>query len=112
MAQRKGQTGNPNGRPLGRKNKATVTMKEWIQTLVNDNLGQLKKDLDALEPKDRWAVVERLMQYCTPKMQSVDATVQIAEEYAQLEKLLQNAPDEAVQRIADKVVELNKTAKK
>ena len=36
---------------------------------------------------------------------------EIEKEYAQLEKLLQTAPDEAVQRIADKVVELNKTAK-
>ena len=110
MAKAKG-TPKTGGRETGTPNKTTVSMKEWIQGLVNDNLGQLKTDLDALEPKDRWAVVERLMQYCTPKMQSIDATVQIAEEYNQLERLLKNAPDKWVEKVVAKIQELKQTSK-
>ena len=106
MAQKKGKTGNPNGRPRGRQNKVTVTMKVWIQGLVSDNLEQLKKDLGDLDPRDRWNIVEKLMGYITPKLQSLDTQEQIRLEYLELETLLKKAPDEAVQRIADKVMEL------
>jgi len=60
-----------------------------------------------IDPKDRLVIIERLMQYTIPKMQSIDASVQIAEEYKQLERLLQSAPDAAVEKIVNKVIELS-----
>jgi len=75
MAQKKGQTGNPNGRPKGSPNKVTSDLREWVLELINGNRKQLKKDLLALEPKARWIVVEKLMQYTIPKMQSVEAKI-------------------------------------
>jgi hypothetical protein len=39
MAQRKGQTGNPNGRPSGAKNKVSIAIKDKIeQVLTNSSI--------------------------------------------------------------------------
>jgi uncharacterized protein (UPF0305 family) len=77
MAQRKGKTGNPAGRPKGTPNKATSEMKGWIAGLINKNRRQLEKDLKALEPRERWQVIEKLMAYTVPKMQSVEARIDL-----------------------------------
>lgn len=73
----KGKTNNPNGRPRGKPNKVTTEMKTWIQQLIDGNRKQLEDDLQMLEPKDRWQIIERLMQYTIPKMQSVEAKVEL-----------------------------------
>ncbi|MDR2806525.1 MAG: hypothetical protein LBB85_13020 [Dysgonamonadaceae bacterium] len=77
MAQKKGQTGNPGGRPKGRPNKTTAEVKMWIAGLIGKNQRQLEKDLKVLEPKDRWIVIEKLLQYTVPKMQSVEAKIDL-----------------------------------
>jgi uncharacterized protein (UPF0305 family) len=73
----KGKTNNPNGRPKGKPNKATTEIKTWIQKVIDDNRGQLEEDLKSLEPKDRWQIIEKLMAYTTPKMQSVEAKIEL-----------------------------------
>jgi uncharacterized protein (UPF0305 family) len=77
MAQRKGQTGNPKGRPRGTPNKTTSEVKGWIAGLIDRNRRQLEKDLKALEPRERWQVIEKLMAYTVPKMQSVEARIDL-----------------------------------
>lgn len=108
MGLHKGQKNNPHGRPKGSSNKLTLSMRERIQGLVNDNFEQLEVEFKALDAKDKWTIAERLIQYTTPKMQSLDTESQVKLEYSELERLLRSAPDEAVQRIADKVMELQK----
>jgi len=73
-----GKTNNPNGRPKGKPNRITGEMRGWIQQLINDNKDQLENDLKALEPKERWQIVERLMNYCTPKQSAVDADLNLS----------------------------------
>ena len=63
------------GRKPGTPNKVTVSMRVWIVGLINDNREKLEKDLDKLPPKDRWAIVERLLQYAIPKKQSVQSNI-------------------------------------
>ncbi len=66
MAQKKGQTGNPNGRPKGTKNKVTAEMKEKIQLFVESNFETIQKDFDNVDAKDRLIIFERLLKYVIP----------------------------------------------
>lgn len=75
MGLKKGQTNNRDGRPKGVKNKVTTELKTWVQQLIDNNRDTLEKDLKTLEPKERWAVIEKLMSYTIPKMSSVDARI-------------------------------------
>jgi hypothetical protein len=75
MAQPKGKSGNPNGRPKGAPNKATAEMRLFLEKLLKQNRKQIVEDLRALEPKDRLLILEKFMQYAVPKMQTVTAEV-------------------------------------
>ena len=68
----------------------------------------MEKDLQGLDSKDRLIILERLMQYSLPKLQGISIEAQIQAEYEGLERLLNKAPDEAIQAITDKVIRLNK----
>jgi hypothetical protein len=63
------------GRQAGTPNKITGTLKDFVANLVDDNRQQIIDDLKALRPKERLAVLERMMQYVLPKQQSVSADV-------------------------------------
>ena len=95
MGQKKGQTGNPKGRPKGVPNKVTGTVKEWIQQVIDGNRKRFEKDLLALEPAERVKAISGLICYVLPKQQSVSIQEQINAEYDALERLIENAPDEA-----------------
>lgn len=73
----KNRTNNPHGRPKGSVNKVTKTTRDWVQGLIDGNRSKLEKDLKELEPKERWQVIERLMQYTLPKMASVEAKIDL-----------------------------------
>ena len=76
MGQKKGKTGNPNGRPKGTPNKVTTDLRTWLSELWNDNRGQFEKDLKTLEPQQRLATLEKLLNYIIPKQQSIEATIE------------------------------------
>jgi hypothetical protein len=107
MGLKKGQTGNPNGRPKGTPNKVTTDLKKWVGNLIDKNLSRMEKDLKKLEPKDRLMILEKLMQYSIPKQQSISVEAQIQAEYGALEKLLSNAPEEAIKEITERIIALN-----
>lgn len=96
MPQPKGKTGNPNGRPKGSPNKATKSVREWLSKLIDDNREQIKKDLASLEPKERLQVLEKFMQYTVPKMQSVEARVDI-------DRLSDSQVDQVINELSEKL---------
>lgn len=74
MAKTKGcaKTG---GRKKGTPNKTTGSVREWIAGVIDSNREQMESDLQELEPKERLAMLEKLMQYVVPKQQAVSANV-------------------------------------
>ena len=70
MAQRKGQTGNRNGRPAGSPNKVTSDLRAKISTIVAKQIDSMEEDLQSLEPMQRLQIVEKLISYCVPKLQA------------------------------------------
>ncbi|GAB6121177.1 hypothetical protein [Dysgonomonas termitidis] len=65
------------GRAKGTPNKVTSDLRTWINELLNDNRKQFAKDLQALEPHQRVMIFEKLLSYAVPKMQSVEAKIDL-----------------------------------
>jgi len=107
MGLKKGQTNNRDGRPKGVPNKATSEIKEKVQKLIDSNIDSIENDIKNLEPKDRAVIFERYLQYAIPKQQSISVEAQINAEYEALERLLNNLSDEAIDKIAEKLIKLN-----
>ena len=55
------------GRQKGTPNRVTATLKEWVADLLDRNRERIEEDLEALDPKDRLLMLERLMGYVLPK---------------------------------------------
>lgn len=112
MGQRKGQTGNPKGRPKGVPNKVTTDLKTWIASILDDGRDKFKKDMDDLDSSERVKVYINLINYVLPKQQAVSVEAQAEAEYKALASLIDTAPDEFVNKIAEKVLSLQKTREK
>jgi len=108
MGLKKGHTNNPNGRPKGTPNRTTRELRVWVQSVLSKNTNIFESDLKKLLPEQRLAILEKMLKYCMPTHQVINIKEQVQEEYAALEKLLKTAPDTAVRKIADRVVELAK----
>lgn len=74
---KKGESGNPNGRPKGAVARTTREMKEALQLIIDNNLYRLQEDLDKMSPGIRWTVLEKLKKYVIPTMSQtkIDAEV-------------------------------------
>jgi len=62
------------GRIKGTPNRNTTAIREQFQSLINDNLVQMDKDLKALEPKDRIKAIIDLAKFCVPTLKAIDYT--------------------------------------
>jgi len=112
MPHKKGHTNNPHGRPPGIPNKATSDLRQFVRTILEENKNLFRSDLRKVSPEVRLAIYERLLQYVLPKQQHQLVTIQeqVSVEYIELERLLLAAPDQAVIKISEKVLQLQKLA--
>lgn len=106
MGLHKGQTNNPKGRPAGKQNKLTTQTKDWITQLLDSNKKQIEKDLKGMDAETRVKALFSLLNYIVPKQQSISIEEQAKIEEEALIKFLETAPDEAIEAIAAKVIEM------
>ncbi|MGD9930250.1 MAG: DUF5681 domain-containing protein [Mangrovibacterium sp.] len=79
MAFKKGQSGNPGGRPPGTKDKATKEIREKISDILEDHFtpDKISEDLEAMEPKDRLTFLTKLLEYAVPKLKQTDIAAEV-----------------------------------
>ena len=94
------------GRKKGTPNKVNRDMKEWVLDVLNASQDAFVQNLAQTEPKDFCKVFLSLMGYVMPKMVAVSAEEMLKAEYSELEALFNRLPDEAIEKIAEKVFTL------
>jgi len=70
----KGKTNNPNGRPKGISNKATIEVREKIKTIIDaetEFVSEVLKDLRQDNPVQYLTIYEKLLSYVTPKKRDI-----------------------------------------
>lgn len=103
------------GRKKGTPNKSTSAVKGYITDVLqkymqpsvpNSKQPNLQKDLEAMLPEERVRAITQLACYVVPKQQALSVEEQTQVEADALVQLLETAPDEAIDAIAAKVLEL------
>lgn len=94
------------GRRKGTPNKTTASTKQWIEDLLSEGRATFVRKMKKLSPDDYCRLYAAMLNYIMPKQQAVSIEQQTQTEFRELETLLRNAPEEAAELIAQKVLEI------
>ncbi len=94
----KGKSGNPGGRPKGSKNRGPGELRKKVNALIDENWGQIEKDLKKLKPVERVNFFSRLLEYSIPKLQRVEQKIE--DNRGEADKLQYMNPEELEQYLA------------
>jgi hypothetical protein len=75
MAFKKGQSGNPNGKPKGAKNKINQDLRDKISLFLNGEFATVTNEFKLLDPKDKLKFYTDLLQYGLPKLQATSLEI-------------------------------------
>lgn len=73
----KGQSGNPGGRPVGKTNKITSSVREVLTACITTEIDNLSDTIEKLEPRERVDAIVKLLPYVLPKIQEAPANSEI-----------------------------------
>ena len=104
MGQKKGQTGNPKGRP----NKVTSDLKTWVASILDGGREKFVDSLDKLEPSEYIRTFTGLLNYALPKQAPTTPDDVLRKEKEMMQELLLGLPEEAIDRVAKRLQELQK----
>lgn len=110
MSRAKG-TPKTGGRKIGTPNKVTNDLRTWVASILDNGRERFISDLDSLEPIERVRTFTNLLNYVLPKQQAIDAEAQAAAEYKALLDFIDTAPDEIIDKIANKIMEMKQHEK-
>lgn len=91
--------GRIGGRAKGTPNKTTSSLRNWVRLFVTRNTKQMQSNFDALDPKEQWDVLVKLLQYIIPKQQAVAAAATV-----DLNALTDDQINQVVEQIAANVM--------
>lgn len=103
--------GRLGGRKKGTPNKMTGELKDWISDVLDNNRRQFEEDLKMLLPFERVRVLSSMFGYVIPKQQSLTIQQLIDKDTQSLINFFKEAPDDAIDQIAAKVLELQEKNK-
>lgn len=104
--------GRLGGRAKGTPNKTTQNLQVWVTRLLQDHTEQLEQDWETLLPEERMKTMKDLLNYVIPKKQSLTVEEQVTQERKVLEELIRTSPEETIEKIAKKVLELQRMNEK
>lgn len=69
------------GRSKGTPNAVTRDLREVVRELVEGNVGRIREDLEALEPRERVAAWLKLTEFVLPKLNRIETAATPAGEH-------------------------------
>lgn len=102
--------GRMGGRQKGTPNKATADLRGWIAQIICNGRERFADSLNSLEPHEYVRVFTTLINYIVPKQQAESVEARIEAEYRNMERLLDVAPDEAIDCIAERLLDIKTMA--
>ena len=103
--------GRMGGRAKGTRNKATTDLKTWVASILDDGRDKFVASLDKLEPSEFIKVFTGLLNYALPKQAPTTPDDMLEKEKKMMQELLLSMPEEMIDRVAKRLVELNEKEK-
>lgn len=100
--------GRMGGRAKGTPNKATTDLKAWVGYILDNGRDKFVESLEQLEPSEYIKVFTGLLNYALPKQAATTPDDILEKEKKMMQELLLSMPDVMVDRVASRIVELNK----
>lgn len=95
------------GRKKGSINAITRTQREWIDSVLTDGREKFAESMRKLPPSEYVKSYLLLLPYVTPRQsRSINFDAQLKAEYKRIEQLMESAPDEFVEKVAEKVLQM------
>ncbi|MGN6297928.1 MAG: DUF5681 domain-containing protein [Ginsengibacter sp.] len=94
MPFKKGESGNPTGKPKGANSERTNKLRSWVTAFIEKNTEQIEADWLRLDPKERIAMFEKLLKYTLPALQATSTNLKF-------EDLTEDQLDEIINKLKE-----------